>query len=795
MSTYTPSNAATSDGQVLKAFQLDNIPISKKSDKAFGLQMSKFIETTINSGYGGYYFARNGRYKVNRDWANGRIDVRAKFSDRLEMNGKFNYANLGWQPIQIVNRIITGLVGRWMGRNEKIEIDAIDPLSTTQKRREYENIEFLVANRRMAEELQKESGIQMIPDEGIPADMEELNLWASRFQRIPEEILFELGCNDVLRSNGFYTVNKEKGLHDSAECGFVGTYTWMDDTGVIHVEPVKPENAIYSYSDFADFRDTKWRGRVVSKRISDLRREYGAEFGGPLTEQQLWEIACMSKDYQLEDKLTWNLYWQTAFMRPYDEYNVDVIEFELRSVDIEPYTVVTTKKNKSTLLIKGRKEKRGDNEQIIEDKKQNIYRGVYVRNSDFLLEWGLKTNMIRPQDPKELGSAEFSYSFYMYQPYQMRNIALPQKIEEPVEQMILARLKMEQLVARMRPTGAAVDVSALDNIDYGLGDKNKDVDYKKLYDQTGDIYYRGVDAEGKRVPVPITELQNSGFLGQLQGLILLYDKHYQILKDELGEDPALISQALQPRVTASNVDVAQRSSENATDYMYRAYAECMKDTAKKISCLLKSSVTYGSKVYREILNQEDVAGRVFGTDIKFLPNDYELAKLEGFLNNAIAANPTLVIYLDPFQVMRVAKENVTLAEQLIRSAQKRMYITERQREVENQNITFEGQAQSAERSEKAKQETEATKGNMEVEKAKVAGEMQLKNTMAASIMKMYETGIPIPPELKPMADALINNVLMPSVIQNQQTQQAVADQAVQQEQELDSQPQQNIQAA
>ena len=78
--------------------------------------------------------------------------------------------------------------------------------------------------------------------------------------------------------------------------------------------------------------------------------------------------------------------------------------------------------------------------------------------------------MIRPQDPREIGNAEFSYSFVMPQNYLARNLAIPEKIEAAVDGMMLALLKMQQVVARMRPTGAAIDESALQNIDYGLGD-------------------------------------------------------------------------------------------------------------------------------------------------------------------------------------------------------------------------------------------------------------------------------------------------------------------------------------
>lgn len=208
--------------------------------------------------------------------------------------------------------------------------------------------------------------------------------------------------------------------------------------------------------------------------------------------------------------------------------------------------------------------------------------------------------------------------------------------------MILALLKMQQVVARMRPTGAAIDESALQNIDYGLGDAgNKDVDAKKLFDQTGDIYYRGVDAEGNRVPVPITELANSGFLGQMDGLIKNYQFNYQVIKDELGEDPNLMNAALQPRVTGSNVEASQLQAEYATDYIYRAYLNCMADTGRKISCLLKDSVQYGAAAYRHIVNAEDIGDRIFTTKIQMLPTQQEVAMFEAIMNKRLFQPPTL----------------------------------------------------------------------------------------------------------------------------------------------------------
>ena len=655
-------------------------------------------------------------------------------------------------------------------------VTATDSISTRQKQDEYENLEFIITNRRKLEQLEQASGVQMIPqDQSLPSDKEELNLWQSQFQRLPEEILYELGINDVLGACGWFDVLKEKMLHDSAETGFVATYTWMDSEGVIHVEWLKPENCFYSYSNFPDFRDTSWRGYMRTLKISELRRKYGKEFGGVLDEEQLFQMAQGAKEYQLYDNITWMTEWNVTFLRPYDEWNIEVLEFELKSVDTEAYTVVTTKKNKSTIIKKGRPQNKADNEEVIEDSRINIYRGVYARSTQTMLEWGLKKNMIRPQDPKETGNAEFSYSFYMVQSYDMTTLGVPEKIQEPADQMILARLKMQQLVAKMRPTGTAVNWRAVQNIDYGLGEGNKSIDFKRMFDQTGDFYYHDQDAEGNPIGVPFTEIPNAGFLPQLQALILLYDKHYQIMKDELGEDPNLISAALQPRVTAGNVEASQQMADFATDYYYSAYINCLNDTAKKVSCLLKDSVTYGSQVYRNISGIEDIGGRMFSTKTQLLPDAIAIQKFELMMQQTIQANPDLLRFLDPFQLMRVAKEDVKLSETLFRQAQKKMIIDERMVAKENQDATIKGQMDSAKAAEEEKRKSLAMELNIKKQISDSETNNKIKQEIVTGIFSIYSKGLPIPPELKGLEKEIIQNIGLPLFAENISNVQAMAD--------------------
>jgi hypothetical protein len=745
--------------------------VPSKSDFEYGKRVAQNIYSTI---YGNqtYFWLRNNRFRKNRQIANGKIDM-SVFLDRLEMNSKANYVNINWKSIIIGNTIVARLVGAWMSRKEKITVTAVDATSAKKKKEIVDEAEFIYQNKEVLAQLQQESGIPIIPeDQFIAEDKDDLDIWTTEFNHLPEEILYSLGCNNVFAANGWDDVLKQRILHDSAEVGLVCTYTWMDELGEVHVQWIRPENAIYSYSDFPDFRDTTYRGHIVSMKISELRARYSKANGGTLTEEEIFRIAQSSKEYQLTDKLKWMQDWNVAWLRPYDEWNIDLMNFEIRTLDSDGYTVTKTKKNGSTIIRKGKTEKLDDNQEYVEEKKWNIYNGVYCPVLQMMIEWGVKKNMIRPQDPKELGNAEFSYSFYMYDPYDMRNVAVPEKIEEPIEQMILARLKIQQMVAKMVPAGASIDVDALQELDLGLGDSVKPLDVQKIWEQTGKLYYRGRDAEGNRIPVPITELANTGFAPQLQALIQLYQFHYQVLKDELGEDPNLMNQAAQPRVAASNIEASRQLANNATEYMYDAYIYVMEETAKKVACLLNKSVTHGAKKYRDILKEEDVKDRNFVAKVKMLPTDMEIAKLEAMMNNAIATNPQFIMYIDPFKVMRIAKENASLAELYFRQAQKKFIKTEQEKAQANS----EQNAQVQQASMQAKMQADTILDG----KRALAKEKEI---ILQGVFDLAKANIPVPAELQQVVASMLQNVSVPIAVQNQQQEQALMQQQQQAEQQ------------
>lgn len=737
-------NSIPEGSQSLKQFQLTPNVQSKK-DWAYGESIAKAIYGQV-TGVSSYFFLRNQRFRKNREIANGRMNMQV-FMDRLNFDGKVNYANINWQAIKIVNTAIGRMVARFMGRKEKVQVTAVDLEAKARKNKAAIEAEYYMMNkeRLMAEE--EATGVPMIPqDQFIPEDKDDLDQWVAEFNQLPEEIKFSLATNNILNANDLYGTIKEKLIWDAASTGLIGTYTYMNEQGEVVIEWLRPENIIYSFSEFNDFRDTTMRGYIRSVKISQLRQKYGVQAGGKLTEEKLFEIAQNCKEYQLIDKLTWMQEWNTALYRPYDEWNIDTIEFEIKSFDEDAYTVTKTKENGSTIVRKGVPQKIKENQKVVKSGEYNIYRGVFIMNPQTMLEWGVKKNMVRPQDPKELGNAEFSYSFYMYQSQDMRNVSIPEKVEEPIEQMILARLKIQQLVSKMKPAGAAVNIDALQAIDMGLTQPTTPLEIKKIWEQTGDLYYRGRDAEGNFIQTPMTELANNGFVGQVEGLIRLYEFHYKVLQDELGENPNISNAISAPRVTTENAQSALVTAEQATEHIYDAYLYLMQDVAKKVACLCSDSVKYGAKTYRDILQEEDVDGRVFATKIDMMPQAQEIANLEGMLNNAILSDPEFILYVDPFKIKRMAKEDVRLAELYFRRAQKRYIKAKQDIAQQNSQMNIQGQIESA----KSKAESDK---QLEKDKAK----NKEKEIVLQGAIELAKAGVDMPSELKSVLMQVIEN--------------------------------------
>jgi hypothetical protein len=167
-----------------------------------------------------------------------------------------------------------------------------------------------------------------------------------------------------------------------------------------------------------------------------------------------------------------------------------------------------------------------------------------------------------------------------------------------------------------------------------------------------------------------------------------------------------------------------------------------------------------------LLELKDVKSRVFNSDVKILPTGQEIMTLYQVMNQAIASNPQLAMYVDTFKIMRIAKEDVKLAEEYYRISMKKMAEAQQQQAMMNQQMTIQGQMQSAQMAEQERRKSL----ELELQVKKQISDMEtandLKKAMVSGLFNIYAKGLEVPEELKALETEVIKNIALPLFSEN-----------------------------
>jgi len=723
-------------------FHLGNSKL--KRDVEEGLKISKFLQKAYNSGY---FSRRNKKFEKNRKFARGKQPMQ-EFLDLLNVDGKEAFVNLDMKAPAIAPKFMQVIIGGFMKRDEKVRATAVDPVSVERKRYDREDAEFRMTFGDEIKGMEAQTGVKLVSDgQYTPADYEELELYFGLEYQLPEEILFEKGCDYVFHENG-WPVIKRKLLEDISETGLGATKVGTGPDGKINIRRVVPENSFYGFSNYDDFRDVSFIGEVLSMKLVDIRNQYPN-----FPEEKIWQLAQKAKQYTQSVK--WDDRFRYAIDRPYDDWTVDVLDYEIKTIDTMMYQAKT---NKYGNLIVEKKDKApqrlGDNKELITKDMYVIYRGVYVLNTDTMLEWGIAKNMIKPSTSKGMADAYFSYSVYMHENLDLENMAVPERMETSIRQMTLAHLKIQQLIAKLRPSGLIIDIGSLSDINIGQAKALSPLELQAVYDQTGNIYYKRRTEDGdSQNGVPIQEAPNSGSVSQIQQLIMVYNHYLERLRDEIGVNEYREGSGVNPKLGLGVQQAQIQASNNATDFIYDAYLSIYQQTAFKISLLLYDSVQYGGRQYADYLSPEKVKGRQFDVKIEVMPDEKERQFLEGMIQTALSAG--MMEFEDAFRIRSI--KNTKLAEMYLTKAKRNKEKAEMEKAQRNSEMNAQAQQQSIQ----AKAQADAQLNQIETQgklaiattELKMKQELSEQEFVQLALLKSYELGRPLSPEMKAVVDA------------------------------------------
>lgn len=740
------------DNRLLEFHQGTN---RQKEDKKFGLMVARSIAETVTSGYNSYFNRRNTLIKRSRTIAMGEQDMTA-YLDMININGKEAFVNLDLTPPRIAPKFLEINVQRFMERPESVKVSAIDPQSRIRKEREKDEAEYRMDNKDLINGLTQDTGIPMEdPSAFTPEDKDDLDFYFGYEYQLPEEIKFEKAIDYVFVDNDWDSVCKRKVLEDLQEAGFAAIRTYVDPNGKIRTVPCEPENTFYSYSKYQDLRDIAWCGEFIKIKVPEFRARFGKYFP---TEKDIFE--CIKKAAVdcpgYNDAMKWDDYYLNSYFRPYDDWEVEVMEFEFKTVDNDIYTA---KKNRyGKVVAVDRKEKMpqnvSENKEIIVKQVYNIYHGFYIKKTDNLLCWELAKNMVRPQS--NLADVYFSYSFYMLKNREMIPTPLPIRMELYIKAMTLTLLKIQQLKAKLRPAGIAVDINGLNDLDLGLGRKTSALELQQIYDQTGTYYYRSIKEDGEtRQQMPINELRNDGSVPQFQALIQEYNFQLQCMRADIGSNEYVEGQSVNPKLGMGVQETQIAASNRTTEFLYEAYLVLKKGASRNIAILVWDNVIAGGAQYREFIGDEPIDKTIFDADVEVQPDAQQRELMRQQVQTALTAG--LIDFQDAFKINNI--KNIKLQALYLARAQKRRQKEQMETSQANIEATARAQQQSAQITSQMKQQEIqlADQGKMAVASmnAKSQSDQELSKFVFTMLEKSFELDKPLPPQVQDIVDAYL----------------------------------------
>jgi len=751
---------------------------SKKRTKEYGLKVAQGIFNSADRNSDGFYGRRYRIWKANREFSMGTNNMK-EFMDLLRVEGNQTYINLDWSTIKIAPKFVEILLGTFMSRREKPIVRATDDSSFSIKEMEKQEAAFRMKNKEQILALEEQVGHKIESNKFMPDDEDDIALYFDLEYRLPEEILFETKIKKTLDDND-YGVLKRTLLRDIVDVNFAATKVYFDANHNIKIKRVKPENLIYNVFESDNGKDLGYIGEVKPMKISVIRKKYN------LDEETLFKLA---QKASRELKRSENLYWRDSYkyteIRPYDDYSLLVFDFEVKTTDVE-YTVKTENKYGNILAIpkQGKPMAPAGQElagEVIETKVMNIYHGVWVCDTETMLEWNLNSNTIRPYNNGV--DAMFTYSVICPN---ANGSLIPSMIEKamgPIRQMLVIRLKMQQLISLMKPDGFAVDIEGFSDVDLGTGNSIEPLKLMKIYDQTGRVFWSSKNDDGTPKAFPIQQLPNNGNVAQLNTLISQYNFELERLREEMGISEYRDGSSVPVKTGLGVMQNQIQSSNSATEYIYDAFSTLIEETSEKISMMLWDSVVFKASKYKEMEGYDmSLLDMSFDVKVQMMPDDKERAELNNLMMQALQAGG--ITYEQVFKIKNI--DDVKLAELYLAKTMKRA--KKEAEETAQRNAEMNAQIQQQSSQMKMQQDAQLSQlesqGKIAVNKTKGDSDKDLELIKFATTMYMesLKTGQTLPDEIKQLADSILGTAVQEKMQQKQQEMMAAQQQAQQEQQ-------------
>ncbi len=513
----------------------------EKSSEAYGASYAKAIESQWGSltNQNSLLRQRNKIFERNREYANGTQDttVYKQILTNLDPNnGDGSLVNLDYTPVPILPKFAKIVANKILSRDPYPNLEAIDPISSSDKQKEKNRLKNQVMLREELLQLKEMTGGLVLGEdpESLPETLEEAEIFLETNVKTDAEIAAQIGTNLTLSWSNFNDGIFRRVVNDLVSLGMGVVKRSNDPSYGIREEYVDPINFIHSYTEDPGMNDLQYAGHIKQVSISELKRLAADS----LTEEDFKKIATTIANKSGYDKSKIN---DTQYDRSlnktmygYDEFMVDILEFEFVSTDCIYFEEKENKYGNRGFFYEGYSYKEKKNSVFSRKPHkleiQTIYGGTYIMGCDMLFDYGMKSNV--PKNLHDISKARMSYSCISTNIRRMIPKSLIDGCVGFADMLQITHLKLQQALAKAKPDGLIIDIEGLENVQLGKGGELQPLELHDIYEQTGVFYYRSKNPEGGFQNPPVRTIDNH--IRNINELVSLYNHYLRMIRDVTG---------------------------------------------------------------------------------------------------------------------------------------------------------------------------------------------------------------------------------------------------------------------
>jgi len=712
----------------------------QKQSKAYGLSYAKAVYKQWgkmdqqNSIFGN----RKKTFERNRRYANGTQDTaiyKSLLTSLDPNNGDGSMLNIDFTPVPILPKFVRIVVNKILSLAPYPNLEAIDPLSSSEKDASRKKVDMLVQSKQLLSKIEEKTGVSIgMSSDLIPDSLEESEIFIDNNIKSSSEIAAQIGTNLTLEWNDFNDSTLRRCVNDLAITGMAVVKRSNDPNYGIKTDYIDPINFVHSFTEDPDFGDLTYAGHVRYVPIQELKRMAGDQF----TEEEFKEIANKAqKKYGYDaSKLTQSSYDrvnnQSSF--GYDEYMVEVLDFEFMSVDCEYFENKESRYGNVGFYSKGENYKGPQNSvfnrDVVKLESASVYGGCYVLGTDFLFNYSKKNNI--PKNIHDISKTNLSYSVCSTNILDMMPKSMVDSCIGFADQLQLTHLKIQQAVSKAKPDGIIIDIEGLENVQLGKGGELQPLDLHDIYEQTGVFYYRSKNPEGGFQNPPIREIDNS--IRNINELIGLYNHYLKMIRDATGINEVM--DASSPKGDAL-VGVRQQALAAANNAIYDItnssmilYKKVCSDVVKCLQVIHPDSVLY--RIYENSIGKENMSVlssfrnlSMYNFGVRVIKEMEESERQYLEQNIQIALSQKEIDLEDAISVRQL--KDINQAERLLVVRRKKRMAMSQQVAMQNSQQQAQIQQQSAQAASQAKQQ------EMQLQSQLTAQELQLRSELEAKL--------------------------------------------------------------